>query len=108
MHLLAVPFQYLLRAPQLVIWNTARRRQQAVAATVQAESRREFLKGAAGVTGATGLLAVGVSREGGQLTSRGRAPDPEAESALLGRRSCSACNRPPRSARSNWNASATR
>lgn len=82
MHILAVPFQYLWRRPQIVIWNTTRRRRHAVAATVQAESRREFLKGAAGVTGATGLLALGVSDKAIRYF-KGAAADPEAESALL-------------------------
>lgn len=82
MHILAVPFQYLWRAPQIVVWNTSRRRKQAVAATVQAESRREFIKGAVGVTGATGLLAIGVSNKAINYF-KGAAADPEAESALL-------------------------
>lgn len=82
MHILALPLQYLTRAPQLVIWNTTRRRQHAVAATVRAESRREFLKGAAGVTGATGLLALGVSSKAVNFF-KGASTDPEAESALL-------------------------
>ncbi|MEI6606410.1 MAG: respiratory nitrate reductase subunit gamma, partial [Verrucomicrobiota bacterium] len=82
MHILAVPFQYLWRAPQQVIWNTTRRRQHAVAATIRAESRREFIKGAAGVTGATGLLALGVSSQAVNFF-KGASHDPEAESALL-------------------------
>jgi Rieske Fe-S protein len=82
MHILAVPFQYLYRAPQLVVWNTTRRRRHAVAATIKAESRREFIKGAAGVTGATGLLALGVSSKVVNFF-KGAGGDPEAESALL-------------------------
>jgi nitrate reductase gamma subunit len=82
MHVLALPLQYLWRAPQLVVWNNARRRQQAVAATIRAESRREFIKGAAGVAGATGLLALGVSEKALGFF-RGPRPDPEAESQLL-------------------------
>ncbi|MBI5387239.1 MAG: respiratory nitrate reductase subunit gamma [Verrucomicrobia bacterium] len=82
MHLLAVPLQYLWRAPQLVIWNTTRRRQHAVAATIQADSRRAFLKGAAGVAGATGLMALGVSEKALNFF-KGPHPDPEADSALL-------------------------
>lgn len=85
MHVLAVPLPYLWRAPQLVVWNNARRRQQAVVATIKAESRREFLKGAAGVTGATGLLAVGVSEKTVSFF-RGPRPDPEAESTLLAKK----------------------
>jgi len=82
MHLLAVPLHYVGRAPLLVVWNTTRRRQHAVAATIQAESRREFLKGAAGVAGATGLLALGVSEKTLNFF-KGPRPDAEAETALL-------------------------
>ena len=82
MHLLVVPVHYLWRAPQIVIWNNDRRRQHAVAATLQAESRREFLKGAAGVAGATGLLALGVSEKSLNFF-KGPQTDPEAETALL-------------------------
>ncbi len=81
-HLLLVPVHYLWRAPQLVIWNNTRRRQQAVAATLRAESRREFLKGAAGVAGAGGLLALGVSEKTVNFF-KGPRPDTEAESAFL-------------------------
>jgi nitrate reductase gamma subunit len=82
MHLLAVPVSYLWRAPQLVIWNNPRRRRHAVAATVQAESRREFIKGAAGLAGAAGLLTVGVSEKTLNYF-KGPRTDLEAESALL-------------------------
>jgi nitrate reductase gamma subunit len=81
-HVLAVPVHYLWRAPQLVVWNNARRRQQAVAATVRAETRREFLRGAAGVAGAGGLLALGVSEKTLSFF-RGPRPDSDAESAFL-------------------------
>lgn len=82
MHLLAVPFSYLWRAPQLVVWNNARRRLQAVTAAARAESRRQFMKGFAGLAGATGLMALGVSEK---LVSffKGPQPDPEAETTLL-------------------------
>jgi nitrate reductase gamma subunit len=82
MHVLVVPVHYLWRAPQLVVWNNARRRQQAVAATAQAESRRAFLKGAAGVAGATGLMALGVSDKAASFF-KGPRGDEEAEMALL-------------------------
>lgn len=82
MHILAVPFQYLWRAPQLVIWNTSRRRRHAVSATAKADSRRDFIKGAVGVTGATGLLAIGVSSKAVNFI-KGAGGDLEAESALL-------------------------
>jgi nitrate reductase gamma subunit len=82
MHVLAVPVHYLWRAPQLVLWNNACRRQQARAATLRAESRREFLKGAAGVAGAGGLLALGVSEKTLNFF-KGPRPDSEAEAAFL-------------------------
>ena len=85
MHVLAVPLGYLWRAPQLVVWNTMRRRREAVEARVRAESRREFLKGVAGVTGAAGLLGLGVSEKVGRYF-KGPASDLEAESDLLGKK----------------------
>ena len=82
MHVLAVPVGYLFRLPQLVIWNNPRRNRQAHAASQKAESRREFVKGAVGATGALGLLGVGVSEK---LVNYFKGPthDVEAESALL-------------------------
>ena len=85
MHVLAVPVQYLWRAPQLVIWSNARRRREAIEATIQAESRRQFIKGAAGLAGAGGLLAIGVSQKVVGYF-RGPAADLEAESALLAKK----------------------
>jgi len=82
MHLLALPVGYLWRAPQRVVWSTTQRRTHAVAARVRDESRREFVKGALGLTGAAGLLAVGVSEKVfGYL--RGPGEDEEARSHLL-------------------------
>ena len=85
MHVLALPLQYLWRAPQLVIWSSARRRREAVVATVRAESRRQFLKGAAGMAGASGLLALGVSEKVVGYF-KGPPADAEAESALLAKK----------------------
>lgn len=82
MHVLAVPLGYIFRAPQIVLWNNPRRRREAVEATARAESRREFIKGAVGIAGASGLLALGVS-EKVVTYFKGPDPDPEAESALL-------------------------
>lgn len=82
MHVLAVPFEYLWRAPQIVIWNSARRRQEAVAATLRADSRRAFIKGAAGVAGASGLMALGVSEKTVNFF-KGPRHDSEAEAELL-------------------------
>ena len=85
MHVLAVPFEYLWRAPQLVVWNNARRHQQAAAAVVQAECRREFLKGFAGLSAAGGLMALGVTEKTGRFF-KGPVGDAEAESALLAKK----------------------
>lgn len=82
MHVLAVPLGYIWRAPQLVVWNNPRRRREAVQAMVRDESRRDFIKGAIGVAGASGLLALGVS-EKVVTYFKGPGSDPEAESALL-------------------------
>jgi Rieske Fe-S protein len=82
MHLLALPLQYLWRAPLLVVWNNARRRREAAVAIARAESRREFLKGAAGVAGAGGLLALGVMEKGVSYF-RGPRLEPEMEAELL-------------------------
>jgi nitrate reductase gamma subunit len=82
MHVLVVPVHYLWRAPQLVVWSNARRRQQAVTATIRAESRRAFLKGAAGMAGAGGLLALGVSEKTLNFF-KGPRLETESESAFL-------------------------
>ncbi len=85
MHVLALPFQYVWRAPQLVLWNNPRRHQHAFAAVVRNESRRDFLKGAVGVAGAGGLLALGVSEKSlGYF--KGPKQDLEAQSALLSKK----------------------
>lgn len=82
MHVLAVPLGYVFRLPQIVIWNNPRRRREAIEATALAESRRDFIKGAIGIAGGSGLLALGVSEK---LATYFKGPDadPEAESALL-------------------------
>lgn len=85
MHVLAVPIGYLWRAPQLVVWNNRRRCRELAEVSRQAESRREFLKGAAGATGAVGLLALGTSEKVVRYF-QGPAHDPEAESAMLGKK----------------------
>lgn len=59
-HMFAAPFHYLLRPPQNVVWNNARRSESTGGEVyVQEEARREFLKGAAGITLGCGVLAVG-------------------------------------------------
>lgn len=86
MHLLAVPLRYLWRPPQRVVWSNPRRREQAVAATVQAEARRDFLKGGLGLAAAAGLMALGVLDKTASFFRGPRPGDAEAESALLEKR----------------------
>jgi nitrate reductase gamma subunit len=59
-HVLALPLAYLWRAPQVVIWSSPRRGPKLEAERAAVESRREFLKGAAGVAVAGTLLSAGV------------------------------------------------
>lgn len=59
-HVLALPLSYLWRAPQIVIWSGSRRARMQAKDLAVAESRREFLKGAAGVAVAGTLLSAGV------------------------------------------------
>ncbi|MCC7519084.1 MAG: respiratory nitrate reductase subunit gamma [Verrucomicrobiae bacterium] len=59
-HVLALPLSYLWRAPQIVIWSSPRRAAKMVREQRVQESRREFLKGAAGVAVAGSLLSLGV------------------------------------------------
>ncbi len=59
-HMFSVPLQYLIRSPQIVIWNNSRRTRHATSAAVQQESRRHFVKGAVGLAAAGTLLSVGV------------------------------------------------
>jgi nitrate reductase gamma subunit len=81
-HLLSVPVGYILRAPQLVIWSTVRRRRDEAAVAAMAQSRREFVKGAVGGAAAVTLLGLGVSEK---LFNYFKGPrhDPEADAALL-------------------------
>lgn len=58
-HLISVPLQYLGREPQLVLWTSLRRIEQAVATRVL-ESRRLFLKGVAATAAGGTLLGIGV------------------------------------------------
>ena len=84
-HILSVPIGYLWRAPQIVIWNNPRRRQQAVDAHITAESRREFFKGFAGLTVAAGLLSLGVLEKLFNYF-KGPQPDAQAEADLLAKK----------------------
>lgn len=84
-HVLALPLGYLFRAPQLVLWNNPRHHEKALESVVRAESRREFLKGFAGLIVAGILLSLGAA---GKMFNffRGPVQDADAESALLGKK----------------------
>lgn len=58
-HMFAVPFEYLTRAPQIVIWNSARRSEAAAELYSKNEARRDFLKGGVGIAAGALLLTVG-------------------------------------------------
>lgn len=58
-HMFAVPLQYLFRPPQNVVWNSPRHAEASTASYQTEEARREFIKGAAGITLGCGVLAVG-------------------------------------------------
>ena len=60
-HMFSLPIAYLWRAPQKVVWTTLRPLQGATETARKVyDSRRHFVRGAAGVTVASGLLAAGV------------------------------------------------
>jgi len=60
-HMFSLPIAYLWRAPQKVVWTTLRPLQGATRSARQAfDSRRHFVRGAAGVSVAGGLLTAGV------------------------------------------------
>lgn len=60
-HVLSLPLEYLWRAPQVVIWNNARRFAGAVDRARIDRTRRYFLRGAAGIAAGGSMLAVGVA-----------------------------------------------
>lgn len=60
-HVLTVPVAYLFRAPQVVIWNNARRFADAIDRRRTDLARRYFLRGAAGVATGAGLLGIGTA-----------------------------------------------
>lgn len=85
-HVFSLPFQYLWREPQVVVWTNARRIASiAPIARTAEQSRRLFLKGMVGVGSAAGLLTVGVMDKLARFFS---GPDmtPEEQAALLKKR----------------------
>ena len=59
-HMFFLPLEYLVRAPQKVVWANPRRLQHAHAVVAAMESRRLFLRASLGMAGAGVLLSVGV------------------------------------------------
>ena len=62
-HFLALPFEYLFRLPQIVIWNAKLQEENASSAELKAASRRHFLKSTVGITGGLILLLAGVAEK---------------------------------------------
>src|SRR5579875_11742 len=60
-HMFAVPFQYLFRPPQQVVWTDPRRQEAAVETLSEEESRRHFLKASVGISSGLLLLGIGVT-----------------------------------------------
>jgi len=58
-HMFSLPLEYLVRAPQKVVWANPRHQEGAVAAIKQEEARRYFLHGFIGVLAGGALLSVG-------------------------------------------------
>ncbi|MEP7118863.1 MAG: respiratory nitrate reductase subunit gamma [Acidobacteriota bacterium] len=85
-HIFSLPFAYLTRPPQKVVWVTRGRLEaRGHAAIADAASRRLFLSGAAGLTAAVALLSIGVA---GRLVQFFRGPrlTRDEEMELLGKR----------------------
>ncbi len=59
-HIFSFPFQYFFRPPQKVVWVSERRKEHDDSLVVVQESRRDFVKGALGLSVAGALLSVGV------------------------------------------------
>ncbi|MBX7244479.1 MAG: respiratory nitrate reductase subunit gamma [Candidatus Sumerlaeaceae bacterium] len=59
-HVFSLPFEYLFRRPQKVVWNNPRRSQARAAEVPVVEERRLFLRGFAGLAAGGALLSVGV------------------------------------------------
>lgn len=59
-HMFSIPFEYIMRLPQKVVWTNELRWNRNSERAQYRESRRYFFRGVAGIAGATGLLSLGV------------------------------------------------
>jgi nitrate reductase gamma subunit len=85
-HMFSLPLGYLTRPPQKIVWATRRRLDARVPAAVAADDgRRLFLRGAAGMAAAGGLLSVGVT-DRLVMFFRGPRMTREEEAGMLARR----------------------
>ncbi len=84
-HMFSVPLEYIARLPQLVVWSNEVRWNKRSERAHFVESRRYFVRGVAGIAGATGLLSLGVMEKAGKYF-QGETLDDEKEAALLEKR----------------------
>lgn len=61
-HMFAVPFEYLFRPPQNVVWTNPRKLASENQALVKEEARRHFLRAAGGIALGVFLLSIGTFR----------------------------------------------
>jgi len=66
-HVFSLPFQYLFRPPQVVVWANARRQMAALRRHTTEPTRRYFLRGAAGLAAGGSLLAIGTADKLGRF-----------------------------------------
>ncbi len=60
-HVFSLPFEYLWRPPQKVLWTNPRRFEQDETHALVVEERREFIKAGLGIAGGVTLLTVGTA-----------------------------------------------
>lgn len=84
-HVFSIPFEYLWRPPQKVVWTNPRRFEQDPTHAVEVEERREFIKAGIGIAGGVTLLTVGTADK---LVPYFKGPDlsPEDEAHLLAKK----------------------
>ena len=79
-HIFSLPLQYLMRAPQRVVWANERRETKRPDIRIaEVSSRRMFIKGVGGAGAAGALLAVGTT---GALVGYFKAPEMTPQEAL--------------------------
>lgn len=84
-HVFSIPFEYLWRPPQKVVWTNPRRFEGETSHAALVEERREFIKAGIGVAGGVTLLTVGTADK---LVPYFAGPDlsPEEEAHLLSKK----------------------